>query len=577
MTAQRPYSWCIGVLAGLLALFAASFAVADDEISTLGPPAVTVDGFVREVKDALGVNLLFNIRPTREELAIFGTALDPLLAAYMDRDVFALREGLINLRMAYPEAASSEIVLLLDAEAYYMASKDDLALRVRMAKPIYRDLLHLYPKTARTNLARFRYGSILFQQGYDPEAAGQFAFLIEDDRGDMRNKASLFLGETLTRLEDLDGAKESFETVWNGKKANKAERAAAGAGLAVVATLRDDNEAAREYFDQVIESPEDWTNLDETALSALAQLHRQAGENDEARQVLEKIIETYPKSVERSHYGYRLADILRETGHNDDAARVYRLIIEQDGHGEWGLAARVRLGDMLAAEHPTQWNEEAAKLYREVIADPLYADESIDAQWSLARMEVATGRLREALDELANMLARPAKPEIKMDGLKLIGGAYADLAEDLYANRDFGQIARLFSLYTPYLFTQELNETTFDRVVEAYEQSLLFDSLLTIAVSEAAQRFYPHRAELARAHALAARGETDKARVICRYLMKNDDGYVARRAALQLVRMAAAEDNPILVIESSNDALSLPHDALDRAELMVLRSTAKLR
>ena len=53
MTAQRPYSWCIGVLAGLLALFAASFAVADDEISTLGPPAVTVDGFVREVKDAL--------------------------------------------------------------------------------------------------------------------------------------------------------------------------------------------------------------------------------------------------------------------------------------------------------------------------------------------------------------------------------------------------------------------------------------------------------------------------------------------------------------------------------------------
>lgn len=570
-----PAAGLPGILIALVFLCSGSVV-----LSQTSPVEIITDaGEQVEGKDALGFHFLLELEPNQREREHFDNRLVSILEAYRERSFIEMQEMLNSLFMRDPDARRYELPRLLEAEVYYFNGGDNSELRILFAKPIYSELISLFPRSRRNAQKLFRLGSILFQQEYFPEAEGRFSFLLESyPESGLVRKAHLFLGETGLAIDDPELASEEFTIVYEDAMASPSERFAATAGLAICRIELGLWEEAAAFFSTIVGSAEDRAKLDEKTLYAYGELQRALGRGKVAQEAFEELLATYPDTKRKAVIWFRMSDQWAVEGQRERAMAGYRRIVEKFPKSEWGYYAALRIGEMLTAASPGEWSEEAGSNFRHVIDNLFYPKLGHNAQLALARMMLSVERYEDALEVLDDLLSGSINNDHKRRGLDMSGRAFEGLVSKKFEEEDYPSICRIFVRFPRSIINinERMKPETFDRLTEAFYQTLLFDSLYAIGVSREALRLFPNRAELARARAEAARGNTREAGVIFRVLAQRDRGFVGRKAALLNVRMESREGNHEAVIALAEAALAMRHDPVDMGELLVLRSRSRL-
>ena len=524
----------------------------------------------------LGSQFLLDIEPNEPELERFGDTLDIILDAYREREFMEMQQLLNTLFMHDPDARNWELPRLLEAECFYFNGRNDIEFRVFYAKPIYRELMSLFPSSKRNPEKLFRISSIMYQQTFYPETIGQIGYLIEDyPESSIVPKAKLALGKTYLVIENADLAFDEFDSVYKNPDSTKDERFAAACGMAV--SRMDSgfyNDAAR-LFSLVITQPGDMDKLDQKTLFSYGDLQRVLGNAGMAKEAYIRLIEGFPDTKLKPEIWYRLGEITFDEGDEEKAMALFARTVSDFPETQWAYEARIRIGLMLVAKESGGWNQQAADFFQEVIKNLIFPELSQEAQLALAKMMVDAERFDEALTVLDDNLARPVSDERLLRGLDLFSVTFEKFVQRQFDESNYISICQAYKLYAPFVINDRMKTSVFDRITESFHQSLLFDSLYTIGISRETIRLFPNRAELARARAEAARGHYREAGIVFRELTRRDKGFVGLKAALLNVRMEARQDNPVAVIELADKALKLSHGKTDRAELIVLRSQAR--
>jgi tetratricopeptide (TPR) repeat protein len=555
-----------------LLFLAAGYTVGHAQLIAPGEDHVDSQGGV----DMLGSQFLLDIEANDQELERFGDTLDIILGAYREREFTEMQQLLNTLFMHDPDARNWELPRLLEAECYYFNGRNDFEFRVFYAKPIYRELMSLFPSSRRNPEKLFRISLIMYQQTFYPETIGQIGYLIEDyPESGIVQKAKLALGKTYLVMENADLAFDEFDSVYKNPDSTENERFVAACGMGVSRMDSGFYTDAARLFSLVIAQPEDMDKLDQKTLFSYGDLQRVLGNVGMAKEAYIRLIEGFPDTNLKPEIWYRLGEITFDENDEENAMALFARTVSDYPETQWAYEARLRIGLMLVAKEPGVWNQQAADFLREVIKNLIFPELSQEAQLALAKMMVDAERFDEALIVLDDNLARPVSDERLLRGLHLFAVAFEKYVQRQFDESNYISICQAYKIYAPFVINDRMKTSVFDRITESFHQSLLFDSLYTIGISRETIRLFPNRAELARARAEAARGHYREAGIVFRELARRDKGFVGLKAALLNVRMEARQDNPVAVIELANKALTLPHEKTDRAELIVLRSQAR--
>ncbi|MCC6158261.1 MAG: tetratricopeptide repeat protein [Deltaproteobacteria bacterium] len=515
---------------------------------------------------------------TDEERTKFGDALDAALDAHRKGDWIRLQDAVTGVFVAHPDWRDEELPRLLEAEGFYFnGAGANLDLRVRFAKRIYRDLIALYPRSDRNDLKYFRIGAIHVAQGYDPETIGVFAFLIENyPESDFIRPAKLLLGHAYLHMGQPKSAAWLFLNVKDDADGTADEHFDALTGLGVA--MMDLNSAtdAQKYFDQVIRTPNDRMRLDESVLFAYAKLLGHSERSSEALAVFEEFLVRFPNSEHVPFAMYRAAEILFAQKRADDAFAFLRRLTEQFPEDEWGYAADLRLGDVLTAGEPAPWSDEAEQRYRRVIGSAVFPRPAENALFGLARMYTSGGRYVEAMALLDDLASRPIDERRQSEVRDVFAVAFERFAERTERSREYTALCRSFYQYVELVFDRRMKPVTFERILRAYRENSLYDSLWTIGSSVAAVKLFPAHAKLARAQAQMDRGRSDEAELLLADLMATDAGSIGREAALERTRLHFRERRFVAAVESAEKGLEMAQASVDRAELLIARSLSRL-
>ncbi|MBZ0271679.1 tetratricopeptide repeat protein, partial [bacterium] len=546
---------------------------------------------------AIGLDLVFPLDANAGEADCCGMELGAALALYEDGETLRLHDALIDLFIRRPNARDLELPRLLEAEAFYLnararraASGEDDAferlrresgapnnddLVVRFAKPIYSDLLSLYPASTRRPQQLFRMASILYAQEYEPEALAHYELLIDaDPKGPLARKAHIARGRIFLRLSDTANAADEFARVYEDAAAADAERFAAALGIAVAQSRIGMHESAARLFDEALGVAGDRSRFGEDSLYAYGEAIRALGRRAAAREIFAELIARFPETDYRLVSWFRIAQMHQDDGDAGDALAIFHALVRRAPDSEWGLASSVAIARAAVAAAPGTVPEEAARQYGRAMTSELFPEIAHDAQFEYARMLADAGRTADALDAVHRHLTQALDAKRLRRGLDLMATVFEAFAGDAYARGEFDRLANAFAEIVPFVFNHRMSADTFDRVAWALEEGLYLSSLRVLAVSKTAVRLFSERAELARARALDATGDHDGALVIFETLAKTEKGHVGRQAAIELVRAAARDANDLRVVAMSEKALALPHPPADRAELLILRSRA---
>ena len=525
----------------------------------------------------LGSQFLLDLKVTPEEAEHFNDALDVILEAYFEREFAEMQQLLNSLFMYDPGARKWELPRLLEAECYYFNGTDNPDLRIRYAKPIYRELMSLFPSSERNPEKLFRISSIMYEQTFYPEAVGRLGYLIESyPKSNIVLKARLALGKTYLAMENPDGAFDEFDKVYEDPKSTKTERFVAAAGMAVSRLESGFYDEAKGYFSLVISQPEDMNNLDQDTLFAYGDLQRVTGNKGMAKTAFFQLLERFPDTTFKAEVWYRLGEISFEQGDEEKSMTLFEKTLENFPGSQWAFEAEIRMGRMLTAKAPDVWNQRAAGYFKDVIKNLLFPDLSQEGQLALGKMLIDNEKFGEALAILEDLLVRPVTDERLLRGLDLIAVAFEKYVQRKFDEANYIAVCYVFKTYAQFVLNERMKTSVFDRITESFYQSLLFDSLYTVGISREAVRLFPNRAELARARAEAARGHYREAEIVYKELSKRDTGYVGSKAAMLSARMEFQQDNPVAAIEMADIALKRPQNNTDKAELLVIRSQAKL-
>ncbi len=527
---------------------------------------------------ALGSAYLLDLEATPDEAERFKNSLDLILEAYREREFGEMQQLLNTLFMYEPDARKWELPRLLEAEAYYFNGSADLGMRTRHAKPIYQELMSLFPKSGRNSQKLFRIASIMRQQTFYPEAEGRFAYLIEAYPGSgLVQKSKLALGKIDLAMENPEKAFEQFESVYDYVGSTKAEKFSAVAGMAVAKMDSGFFADAARYFADIISGPEDMSRLDEKTLFSYGDLQRVTGNVASAKSAFLELLQKNPETIYKPEVWYRLGEFALAEGDEDKAVVLFSKTTEDFPKSQWGYESELRLGLILAKKHRGQWSEEAAAYLDDVVRNLLFPELSQDAQLALAEMMIDAERNDQALAVLESLLVRSISDERLLRGLDMIAEAFENFVQREFEDSNYIAICLAYKNYAQFVINERMKSSVFDRITESFYQSLLFDSLYTIGVSREAIRLFPNRAELARARADEARGNYREAGIVFRELVRRDKGYVGGKAALLNARMQDKQDNPVVAIEMADSALRIAQTKTDKAELFVLRSRSKLK
>ena len=515
---------------------------------------------------------------TDEERAKFGEALDAALDAYRKGDWIRLQEAVTGVLVVHPEWREDELPRLLEAEGFYFnGAGANLDLRVRFAKRVYRDLIALHPRSDRNDLKYFRIGAIHVAQGYDPETIGVFAFLIENyPESDLVRPAKLLLGHAYLHMGQPRSAAWLFLNVKDDEDVTADERFDALTGLGVAMMDLGAATDAQKFFDQVIRTPNDRLRLGEDVLFKYASLLAEAGRRAEALTVFEEFLVRYPDSENLSVSMYSVADILFALNRPEDAFAFLRRLSEKFPENEWGYAADLRLGEVLTAGEPAPWSDEAEQRYRRVVATVKFPRHAENAMYGLARMYTAGGRYAEAMALLDDLASRPIDDARRSEVHDVFAVAFERFSERTDRAREYTALCRSFFQYVDLAFDRRMKPATFERVLRAYRENSLYDSLWTIGSSVAAVKLFPAHAKLARAQAQMDRGRSDEADILLAELAASDSGAIGREAALERTRLHFRERRFVAAVESAERGLEMAQTAVDRAELLIVRSLARL-
>lgn len=571
----RPITWTRAfTVVFLLAAAAVAFG-SEEEVPVAAATAVEPPWTMLE---KLATERLLDLSTFPVERERYGTSLDEIIDLYRRHAFIDMQVAVTRLFVADPAAREDELPRMLEAEAlYFNGGPRNLELRVRFSKRTYQDLLTRFPNSPRNDLKLFRLGSILFLQNYEPEAVGLLSYLVDEyPDSELARPARLLEAEILVKSADIARAVRDYRFVADDPEAEDEEVFVALTGLAVAHALQSDEKRAIKIFQELAPLPEDRARLDEKAMHHYGTLLEFYREFDKALTVYAEFLERFPLSAERGQVMFRSAGILQAQGRMDNALGAWRRVFEEMPDEEWGYASALMIADTLSTG-PETWNDEAWSLYERVMGASLYPQWSHRAQQGASNMLIRDGRYRDALKLLDDLWARPLTPAQKGACLDAFATAFDRHIEQEYRARRYDRICESFFEYVDLAFSRRLKPETFDRVVEAYYENHLYDSLYTIAVSVTALRLFPVRAQFARGLAEEGRGHPDEALAVFTELQRVDPlGHIGRRASIERVRLEAGRGRFWSTIEAADEALSLAHTATDRAELLIIRSQARL-
>ncbi len=578
-----PVNTLVRLLVMTVALLAATGALANPPEDAFPTAADSEPSQAEYASDAAKVESpLFRV-PYRldisdEERTKFGDALDAALDAHRKGEWIRLQEIVTGVFVVHPEWRDDELPRLLEAEGFFFnGAGANLDLRVRFAKRIYLDLIALFPRSDRNDLKYFRIGAINVAQGYDPETVGVFAFLIENyPESDLIRPAKLMLGHAYLHMDQPKAAAWLFLNVKDDEAVTGDESFDALTGLGVAMMKLGASADAQKYFDQVIRTPNDRARLDEALLFDYARLLGEAGRSAEALTVFEEFLVRFPGSDRTPSAMYRAAEILFAQNRADDAFSFWRRLAERFPEDEWGYAADLRIADLLTAGEPAPWSDEAETRYRRTIASTVFPRHAENAMYGLARMYTAGGRYVEAMALLDELAARPIDDTRQAQVRDVFSVAFERFAERTEVAREYTALCRSFYQYVDLAFDRRMKPATFEKILRAYRENSLYDSLWTIGSSVAAVKLFPAHAKLARAQAQMDRGRSDEAEALLADLMATDSGPIGRQAALERTRLHFRESRFVAAVESAEKGLEMPQAAVDRAELLITRSLSRL-
>ncbi|MCL4235166.1 MAG: tetratricopeptide repeat protein, partial [Deltaproteobacteria bacterium] len=411
----------------------------------------------------------------------------------------------------------------------------------------------------------------------DPETIGVFAFLIENyPESDIIRPAKLLLGHAYLHMGQSRAAAWLFLNVKDDEDATADERFDALTGLGVAMMDLGAPADAQKFFDQVIRTPNDRLRLDAQVLFAYANLLADAGRSVEALDVFEEFLVRFSDSEHVPFAMYRVAEILFAQGRPDDAFAFLRRLSEKFPEDEWGYAADLKIGDALTAGEPAPWSDEAERRYRRVAGSLNFPRLAEDAMYGLARMDTAAGRYAEAMALLDDLSTRPIDDSRLVEVRNVFAVAFERFSERTDRAREYTALCRSFFQYVDLAFDRRMKPETFERVLRAYRENSLYDSLWTIGSSVAAVKLFPAHAKLARAQAQMDRGRSDEADVLLADLAATEPGSIGREAALERTRLHFRERRFVAAVESAEKGLEMPQAAIDRAELLITRSLARI-